>query len=163
MKTICLTAAAAVLPLSAMAQDGLMAHDAYARASNPKAGAAFMVLENHGTSACTLQGVRSDAAAKVELHSHQEVDGVMKMGPIEGGIEIAPGASHALARGGDHVMLMGLTEPLENGASIKLALDFGDCGSVEVEAPVDNDRQPEAAGGMDHSKMDHGAHTGTGN
>ncbi len=156
MKIALLAAAAALLPLAAMAQDGLMAHDAYARASNPKSGAAFMVIENHGTTACTLQGVSSDAAAKVELHSHQEADGVMKMGPIEGGIEIAPGASHALARGGDHVMLMGLTEPLENGAGVKLALDLGNCGSLDVEVPVDNDRQPEAAGGMDHSQMDHG-------
>lgn len=163
MKIAILAAVAAMLPAVAMAQDGLMAHDGYARASNPKSGAAFMVVENHGSTACTLQGVSSEAAAKVELHSHQEVDGVMRMGPIEGGIEIAPGASHTLARGGDHVMLMGLTEPLENGASVKLALDFGDCGSLDLEVPVDNDRQPEAAGAMDHSQMDHSAHTGTGN
>lgn len=159
MKFALTAAAAALFPLAALAHDAVAVEDAYARASNPKAGAAFMVLDNHREVACTLSSVTSDVAEKVELHTHTEVDGIMKMGPIEGGIEVAAGAQHALARGGDHVMLMGLHQPLENGQMIKLSLDFGDCGMVEVELPVDNDRAAEAAmdhGQMDHGKMDHG-------
>lgn len=162
MKFVFSAAIAALFPLAALAHDAVAVEDAYARASNPKAGAAFMVLDNHRQVACTLSGVTSDVAEKVELHTHTEVDGVMKMGPIEGGIEVAPGAQHALARGGDHVMLMGLHQPLENGQIVKLSLDFGDCGTVDVELPVDNDRAADAAapamdhGDMDHSKMDHG-------
>lgn len=158
MKFAITAAAMALFPLAALAHDGVAVEDGYARASNPKAGAAFMVLDNHRKVACTLGGVSSEVAEKAELHTHSEVDGVMKMGPIEGGIEVAPGARHALARGGDHVMLMGLHQPLENGQIVKLTLDFGDCGTVDVELPVDNDRPAEPAmghGEMDHGKMDH--------
>ena len=159
MKFAFTAAAMALFPLAALAHDGVAVEDGYARASNPKAGAAFMVLDNHREVACTLSGASTDVAEKAELHTHTEVDGVMKMGPIEGGIEVAPGARHALARGGDHVMLMGLHQPLENGQTVKLTLDFGDCGKVDVDLPVDNERAPAPAmgqGEMDHSKMDHG-------
>lgn len=159
MKIALYTAAAVLFPLAALAHDAVAVEDAYARSANPRTAAAFMVLDNHREVACTLTGVASDAAEKVELHTNLEVDGVMKMQPIEGGIALAAGARHALDRGGDHVMLMGLKAPLENGQTIALSLDFGDCGVVEVEVPVDNDRQPQAAEAeMDHGDMDHSGH-----
>ena len=156
MKIFMTAAIAALIPFAAAAHDGVAIVDPYARASNPKAGAAFMVIENHRKTECVLQGVSSDAAEKVELHSHNEENGVMRMAKIEGGIAIPPEDIHALARGGDHVMLMGLTAPLEDGQTIALSLDFGECGVEEVEVPVDNQRQPDH-GGM---TMDHGAEDG---
>ena len=158
MKTIFLAAAAVLFPLAASAHDGMAVEDAYARSANPKTAAAFMVLDNHRSVACTLVGVASDAAERVELHTNLEVDGVMKMQPIKGGIQIAPGAQQVLDRGGDHVMMMGVKAPLENGQTVALSLDFGDCGVMQVEVPVDNDRQPSTAEpAMDHGAMDHGA------
>lgn len=159
MKIVAYAAVAALFPLASFAHDAVAVEDAYARASNPKAGAAFMVLDNHREVACTLVGVSSDVAERVELHTHGEVDGIMKMTQIEDGINLPAGGQHALARGGDHVMLMGLREPLENGQLVSLTLDFGDCGTVEVEAPVDNDRQPDEASGhgamADQGHADH--------
>lgn len=153
MKPIALAAALALFPLATLADHshdhmgqgdaGITVEDAYARGSNPKAGAAFMVLTNSTDNACTLAGVASDVAEKVELHTHAEVDGVMKMGKIEGGIEIPAMASHKLQRGADHVMLMGLKAPLKDGDKFALTLDFGDCGTQSVEVPVDNQREPE--------------------
>ena len=158
MKFFAILATAAVLsPIAAVAHDAIDVVDAYARGANPKAGAAFMVLDNHREVACTLVGVSSDAAAKTELHTHTEVEGVMKMHAIEGGIEVPPGAKHALQRGGDHVMLMGLTAPLEDGMTVALTLDFGDCGTQQIDVPVDNQRA------ADHAQMphdDHAAHEG---
>lgn len=150
-----LAALAVVTPGLALAQDGVAVRDAYVRSANPKTAAAFMVIENHGGTDCRLTGVSSDAAKIVELHTHSEQDGVMKMMKIEGGITIAAGGEHTLARGGDHVMLMGLTQPLAPGDSITLTLDFGDCGTQQVEAALDNDRvgAAPAHGG-------HGAHMG---
>lgn len=119
--------------------------DAYARASNPKAGAAFMVIHNSGPDADRLIGVTSDAATRVELHTHKEIaDGVMQMTQLEGGIVIPADGAHALARGGDHVMLMGLTQPLEQGGSVPLVLTFETAGEIAVEIPVDQDRMPMA-------------------
>lgn len=159
MKTLTFAAVAALLPMTALAHDGMHINDAYARSTNPQVGAVFLQLENHREVDCTLQSVSTEAAERAELHTHVDEGGVMKMISIEGGIPVAAGQSHDLARGGDHIMLLGLTEPLTQGDSLTLTLDFGDCGTEEAEAVVDNERQPEAghgAAGHDHSH-NHGA------
>lgn len=148
-----LAAFAVLTPFAAFAHDGMAVRDAYLRSTNPKTAAAFMVVENHRDVECRLTGVSSDAAEMVELHTHSEQGGVMKMHKIDGGIAIPAGGDHALARGGDHVMLMGLAKPLADGDSIALTLDFGACGTQKVDVPLDNDRPAEAAGG-------HEGHTG---
>lgn len=145
MKTVIFAAAAVLLPFAASAHDGMAIKEAYARGANPKSGAAFMLLENHRKVDCTLQDVASDAADRVELHTNMEVDGIMKMQPVEDGITIPAEGEHLLQRGGDHVMMMGLKTPLEDGQSITVTLDFGDCGTEEVEVPVDNQRSADHA------------------
>ncbi|WBU63242.1 copper chaperone PCu(A)C [Paracoccus aerodenitrificans] len=128
-------------PVLAADAPAIEIHDAFARSSNQKTGAAFMMIGNTGDTACTLSAVSTPAAEKAEFHTNiQHDNGMMQMVPIEGGIEIPAGEEHALARGGDHVMMMGLTGPMENGDEITLSLDFGDCGTVETVVPVDNDR-----------------------
>lgn len=146
MKTVLLAAAAALLPVAALSHDGVGISDAYARSANPKTAAAFMVLSNHRDSSCRLQGVASEIAERVELHTSLEEGGVMKMVRLEEEIEIEPYASHNLARGGDHVMFLGVKQPLKDGDVINLTLDFGDCGTETVEVPVDNARAPAAGG-----------------
>lgn len=131
-----------LIPLAAPAQDAALAvHDGYARAANPRSGAAFMVIENRGAAACTLSSVASDAAERVELHTHRDEGGVMRMVKADP-IQIPAGARHELVRGGDHVMLMGLKHPLADGDQLALTLDFGPCGEVQAHLPVDNKRMP---------------------
>lgn len=154
MKYFVFAAAAALLPMTAAAE-GLMVQDAYARSAGPAAqsGAAFMQIENHGDADCTLRAASSDVAKMVELHTHkQNAEGVMQMIKVEEGFTIPAHGSHALARGGDHVMFMGLNRPLDDGDMVKVTLDFGDCGTVETEVPVDNARKPDQAmmGGHGH-------------
>ncbi len=57
-----------------------------------------------------------------------------------------------LARGGDHVMFMGLNEVLTHGDTINVTLVFEKAGEVAVEIPVDLERKPMH--GMKH--MNHG-------
>ncbi|MDQ7260362.1 copper chaperone PCu(A)C [Paracoccus sp. PS-1] len=137
----------ALLPPAAMAQD-LVLRDGYARAANPRSAAAFMVIQNRGAAPCTLSAVASDAAERVALHTHREESGVMRMAEA-GPIEIPAGGSHPLARGGDHVMLMGLKRPLQDGDTLVLMLDFGGCGTIDARLPVDNGRMP-GHGAMAH-------------
>lgn len=159
MKTLTLAAAAVLMPLSALAHDGMHVEDAYIRSANPMTGAAFMVLENHREVPCTLTAVASDVAERVELHTHEEADGVMRMMRLDGGIEVPAGETALLDRGGDHVMLLGLTRPLADGDEVLLTLDFGDCGTEDVRAVVDNQR---AGAGHDHAGQaeghDHSGH-----
>lgn len=151
MNRLTLAAAAALFPVSALAHDGLTLRDAYARSANPQVGAVFLVVENHKTIECRLVGAASDAAQRVELHTHAEENGLMTMRQVEA-IAIPAGGEHALARGGDHVMLMGLTEPLAAGDTVTLTLDFGECGTETIEAALDNDRAdaPASDGHMGH-------------
>lgn len=138
-------------------------HDVYARANGGvgKTGAVFLMLHNMTETDDRLLEARADVAERVELHTHIEgEDGVMQMRQIEGGIALPAGEMHELARGGDHVMLLGLTRDLAAGETFPLTLVFETAGEVTVEAVVDNARKP-GAGGMDHGAM-HGEGHGAG-
>ena len=142
---------ASVLMTSAAFAGGIMVKDAYARSALPNAptGAAFMMLMNTTDTDIKLIGVRSDAAKRVELHTHiDKGEGVMQMTQIEGGIAILAGESHMMKRGGDHVMLMGLNDPLVNGETISVTFEFENAEDLTVEIPVDSARKPAKI--MDH-------------
>lgn len=158
-------------PLTALAQnhpEQFHVHDAYARSNGGAggSGAVFFMLHNNGASDDTLVGARTDLAAKAELHSHtMTADGVMQMGEIEGGVALPAGEMHEFARGGDHVMLMGLTRKLEEGEHFPLTLIFASGAELVIDVTVDNKRKPGAGQMgdgqgemmMDHGKMDHGS------
>lgn len=143
---------AALFAFPAVAQDGLVIVDPYARVAGPatKAGAVFMVIENHAAADDRLVGATTDAAVRAQLHRHVAGDGgIMRMIHVEEGFPIPAGGVHHLARGGDHVMLTGLARPLTQGDRLTLTLRFEKAGEVTVEVPVDNDRAPgHGHGGM---------------
>ena len=74
---------------------------------------------------------------------------VMQMMEVEGGFTIPAGGSHALMRGGDHVMLMGLKGPMTDGEAVTITLTFEKAGDIELEVPIDLKRKPK-------HKMKHG-------
>ena len=129
----------------ALAQD-ITVRDSYLRSSTPSSltGAAFMTLTNGTDSDDRLIGVTSPVAERVELHAHTEdANGVMRMGEIEGGVPLAVGESHTFGRGGDHLMFIGLTAPLEQGTEVPVTLTFEKAGDVQVMVPVDQERKPD--------------------
>ena len=130
----------ALTTLPTFAHDGVHIDGAYARfMPGAKSGAAFFTIENHATVDEKLLSVSSDVANKTELHTHKgDANGMMQMLPIEGGIAIAPGQTHELKRGGDHVMMMDLMTIPKDGDTIHLILTFEHAGTVEVDVPVDN-------------------------
>lgn len=149
---------AVTLALPAFA-DGIMVNDAYARSAMKGAptGAAFMQIMNHSDADDRLIGVSSSIAKRVELHTHKDLgDGVLKMMEVEGGIAIPAGGMHGLARGGDHVMFMGLNQDLVQGESVEVTLTFEKAGDVVVQVPVDLERQDHGA--MKHGDMGDKAH-----
>ncbi|WP_071794962.1 copper chaperone PCu(A)C [Natronohydrobacter thiooxidans] len=154
MKRLTLAAAfAAFTALPAFACEGIHIHDAYARASTAmsQSGAAFMQIINHGAMDRRLIGARSDVAERVEIHTHIEDDaGVMRMIEIEAGIVIPADGAHLLERGGDHLMFLGLTRPLEQGDEITVTLIFEEGEDMEVVIPVDLERMPEHGGSHSH-------------
>ncbi|SEH87760.1 copper chaperone PCu(A)C [Paracoccus alkenifer] len=153
--TMLAAALAALMPMSALAQDTApTVSEAYARSTNPKVGAAFMTITNNGSKDCVLSAASApDITDRAELHTHVEENGVMSMVEVDS-ITIPAGASHALDRGGDHVMFMATKAPMAQGDEFELTLDFGDCGTVPVTLSVDNDFAP-AGGHDDHDHDDH--------
>ncbi len=139
---------AALFAFPGLAQEttaGLMVHDPYARVLGGigASGAVFFVLHNHSDADVTLTGVSTGAAQMAGLHTHVESDdGMMQMMPIDGGIALPAWGEHIFARGGDHIMLMGLTEALKDGDSLTVTLTFDGAPPLTFKAIIDNDRAP---------------------
>lgn len=146
-----IVAAATLFALPVLAHDGVDILDPYARTMGGMgaSGAVFFVIENHQAAEDTLLDAKSDVAQKVELHTHKEdANGVMQMLHVPEGFTVPAEGSHALERGGDHVMLMGLTRELKDGDKVSITLVFKTAGEVVVEAVVDNARKGQM---MNHS------------
>jgi periplasmic copper chaperone A len=125
----------------------------WARASAGKAmaGAAFMSLSNAGATDDRLTGVSAGVSDKAELHTHIKEGNIMRMRPVEA-VDVPAGGVATLEPGGDHVMFMGLHEPLKEGETFPLTLTFEKAGEVTVEVVV------MKAGAMGHGSMHgHGA------
>lgn len=131
-------AACAALPLAALADTSIRIEAAFALISPAgNSGAAFMRIDNAGAADDRLVAAESDIAMRTELHTHvEDADGVMRMIEVEEGFAIPAGGAHMLARGGDHVMFMGVTRVPDEGETIMLTLTFEQAGPVVLEVPV---------------------------
>lgn len=137
MKKLLLTAIAALMATQAYAE--IDVRNAYARSGIPGAttGAAFMTLVNTGFSDDRLIDIITDVARKAEIHTTVMVDGIAQMRELDDGIALPAGGQHVLMRGGDHIMLMGLVEPLVQDGTIRITLVFEQAGELLIEIPVD--------------------------
>lgn len=130
--------AAFIAPLAAPALAGpaIEVAEAWARPTIPnRPGAAYLEIRNTGDAADRLVGVRAEGAGAAELHEARQKDGMMTMAPVEA-IEVPPGRMVRLAPGGFHIMLFDLAEPLAEGDTLALTLEFEESGEIAVEAPV---------------------------
>ncbi len=127
---------------------------AYVRAVPPGQpnSAAFMKVNNNGTSDHALVGGSSPAAEVVELHTHTMEGGMMRMRQVEK-IDLPAGESVALQPGGLHVMLIGLKQKLVPDDEIPLTLRFEDGSEVTLQAPVHKLQMKMKP--MDHGNMNH--------
>jgi periplasmic copper chaperone A len=119
------------------ASSGVAVTDAWARATpgGAKTGAVYLTLMNHGADGDRLVGVATPVADRAQLHVESVEDGIMKMRPLAE-VEVKPGATAVLKPGASHVMLVGLKQPLKEGESFPLTLDFAKAGKQEVQVNV---------------------------
>jgi copper(I)-binding protein len=99
--------------------------------ASPDVAVAYFDVSNSGGSADRLTGVSTPAAQSAALNestttSMQTVDGV----------DVPAHGSALFARGGTHVMLMGLKPAPKLGQTIELTLSFQHSGKVTVQATV---------------------------
>ncbi len=126
---------ASIVALSACSQpeplacggDGIVASNAWLRAAGEgqPMSAGYVELCNGGDKADRLVAARFEGAGAVELHQTiMSDDGVASMTPAADGLVLPPHETLALAPGGAHIMLMGLTEALEEGEEAAVTLEF---------------------------------------
>ena len=99
-------------------------------------GAAYVTIANKGTVPDRVTCVSSDVSAASQIHAMAMDRGVMKMRPVEGGLEIKPGETVTLKPSGLHVMLVDLKHPLQQGKVVEATLQFEKAGTVKIEFPV---------------------------
>lgn len=109
--------------------------DPWAKAADSGMTAAFGTLVNDTDQDITIVAASSDVA-RMELHEMAMSDGEMVMRPKEGGIVVPAGEEHELAPGGDHIMFMDLTEPLEPGDEVAVTLEADDGTQWTITVPV---------------------------
>lgn len=111
----------------------------FLRATPPNAstGAGYMIIRNKGSEPDRLISIETEAAARVEFHRSVIEDGVAKMIPIEGGIEIPAGGEFGLGFDGTHAMLVDLTAPIGLGEIITGTLIFEKAGKLEMDFEVE--------------------------
>jgi len=101
-----------------------------------KVAGGYLRITNTGPAPDRLTGGSFPLASKVEVHEMKLEGDVMRMKPVEGGLEIKPGATVELKPGGYHLMFMDLREPLKEGQTVKGTLTFEKAGAVAVEYTV---------------------------
>ena len=166
------------VPIGTAKAGDLTISAAWTRQAPPgaKVGGGYLVVRNDGTEPDRLIGGAAAFAGRVEIHEMAVSDGVMRMAPIEGGLEIAPGATVELKPGGYHVMFMEMTDTPRRGDTVPVTLTFQRAGDVTVQMPVaaigapgpddapgsdDADAKPGHSGQPGHSGMDGMSHGAT--
>lgn len=110
--------------------------------------AGYVTIANDGATPDRLIAVETSAAKQTMIHTTEHgADGVARMTHLPA-VDLPAGDTVVLEPGGIHVMFMGLTAPLAQGAMVPATLVFEKAGRVEVEFMVD---PPGTAGSHDHT------------
>ena len=146
MKKLLATLVLAGLYQTAMAA-GIQVEEPWARASveGMKMSGAFMKINNDTNAQDFLVGGNSPVAERVEVHTHVNDNGVMRMREVKGGIPLPKKAVTELKPGSYHVMFMGLKQPLKEGETVPVTLKFKKAKPITIDVPVKN--VPKAADG----------------
>lgn len=117
--------------VTSTAAESIRVVDGWVKAVDEGMTAAFGLLENSSDVEVTLVAARSDVSPMIELHEVVMSDGAMVMQQKEGGIAIDADGQHELAPGQDHIMMMGVSEPLMPGDEVTITLEFSDGSALE--------------------------------
>lgn len=139
LKILSLSLLTSLASFSAYATDAnsIEVTNPYAREVPPgaPASASFMNLANNSDSTIKLVGASSKSAEIVELHTHTNDNGVMRMRKIDS-IEIPANSEVSLQPGGHHIMLINPVKALKADQTIEVTLVFADDTTQTVKMPV---------------------------
>lgn len=129
--------------------------DPWVKAADSGMTAGFGEVINGTDAEIVVVSATTDASESLELHETVEDEtGAMTMREVADGFTIAAGTTLTLAPGGNHLMLMGLTAPLQAGDEVTFTLEFSDASTLEFTAPV----KDYAGANERYGSDDHEAH-----
>ncbi|GAB49319.1 copper chaperone PCu(A)C [Mobilicoccus pelagius] len=112
--------------------------DAWAKAKPDLGGmpmtGAFATLKNTTNAPVVVTGAENTVSPVTELHETVTASGKPTMQKVEGGFTLEPGATRELRPGGDHIMIMKMTKPLNPGDTVTITLTTQDGQKIPVEA-----------------------------
>ncbi|MFC4591584.1 copper chaperone PCu(A)C [Sphaerisporangium corydalis] len=108
--------------------------DPWVKAAEKGMTAAFGTLVNTTGAEITVVSGASPASPKIELHEVVDSGGKMIMRPKDGGFVIPAHGTHQLQPGGDHIMLLGVSEPVRPGARVPFTLTLKDGSTLAFTA-----------------------------
>lgn len=128
--------------------------DGWAKATDTEMSGVFGTIHNNSAEDVHLTGVSGEIDGSHELHETVPGGGGMMMQEKEDGFVIPGGGDLVLEPGGNHIMLMNLTEPITTGQEIVLTLELGDGTEQEVTISARDfvGGEEEYVGG-DHGQM----------
>ena len=105
---------------------GIHIEDGWARSTveGMKMGGAFMKIHNDEAKKDFLVGGSSPVAERIEVHTHVNDNGVMRMREVKGGIPLEEKGVTELKPGSYHVMFMGLKKNAERRRKVPVTLKF---------------------------------------
>ena len=115
-----------------------------------KNGAVYLTLTNHGHLSDQLVGAATPIAEHAEIHTHRMEDGMVKMRKVDE-VELPPHEEVVFAPGGNHIMLIGLSQVLKEGKHFPLMLHLKEAGHILVKVIV------EPTGATSAAKSEHGS------
>ena len=101
-----------------------------------KVAGGYLTITNTGSAPDRLTAATLSVAEAGEVHESTTAGGVVRMRPVEGGVEIRPGATIELRPGGYHIMFLRLRQPLKEGDKLSGTLTFEKAGTVPVDFAV---------------------------
>ena len=130
--------ATSIAPVPALAgESALRIDDPYVRLVPPgtTTTGAFMTIHNASSAERKLVKATSPISDKVQLHTHMNENGVMKMReipeivvPASGKVELKPGSYH--------IMLIEMKSELKEGDQVPITMSFDDGSTSRIEATV---------------------------
>ncbi len=109
-------------------------------------GSVFMVIENTGAAADRLYAVKSKLGGRTVIHVTRETDTRSSMQEAVA-LQVRPGELTELHAHGNHIMLMDLDQPLNDGQVLSLVMYFENAGPVKLDVEVRIDENDAAGHG----------------
>lgn len=130
--------------------------DMWIKAAKDGMTGAFGTVTNTSGEDLTLTGGKSDHAQIVEMHETvSDGAGGMQMKHKEDGFTIKPGESKTFEPGGDHIMLMKMTQAIEPGEKITITVS-----SSQGDIPLEFTAKEFTGAQENYAPGDHSKHEG---